>query len=907
MSSTVLVTGATGFIGTWVCRRLAVQEGVRVVALVRAGSDEAAAWRLRRAWWDMPELVAAVGDRVEARAGDTGRPGLGLAPAAADDLARRVTHVLHSAADVRGFAPLDELRRTNVEGTRQVIEFSRRVQQAGGLAMLGHVSTSYVAGCRRGEVPEAALTDAHGFVSPYERSKFEAEQLVAEARAELPIAVLRPGMVVGDSKTGAVRAFNTIYTPLRLYMAGRLRFLPGDPGMQLNVVPVDYVAEAISRLMFLPAAAGLNFHLVGPPELRPVAAEALAVTRLWARRHLGVRLPGVVFLPLPRALVVRDRSRSRVPENGRLGPLVDLLPYFFEDRLFRVDNVERLLGRYEPDWWKILPRMLEYAVSRGFLHATDRTVHEQALVRMASRSRPVEYIDIMAHGAEKHPGRDIRVLAQRAAAGLAAFGVRRGDRVGIVGYNGTRYLALDVALGLIGAVSVPFYCTSPVPDIARLVEQTGVKVLLVGCPQLLVRPDEFGPGVTVISFCRDPAPERIVSWERLLESGTGQPERPAVEMTDAATIRFTSGTTGAARPVVFTHGQLRWMAETVAGLLPWHARSRPASYLSFLPMSHVVEGILGTYSAYYVPARLRVLFLEDIRGVAAALRRARPSVFFAVPRVFEKLREAFGRSRLAGRLGRRLARAVVLRRSGLDRCAMLIAGSAPVSIELLEWFRRLGIEVHNAYGLTEAPLVTMNRRGHNRIGTAGPPLPETELRIAPDGELLVRGPQVATGAAVDGWLRTGDLGRLDEHGCLVITGRKKELIVTAYGKNVHPGRVEDGLRQVPGVAEALVVGDDRPYCAALLWVKPGWSVAQATGLDREVRAANERLSRPERVRRWAVLANDLAVERGDLTANYKLRRRAVAERLRDTIDALYAGGAVPGALHKGHEEAGPEA
>jgi long-chain acyl-CoA synthetase len=249
---------------------------------------------------------------------------------------------------------------------------------------------------------------------------------------------------------------------------------------------------------------------------------------------------------------------------------------------------------------------------------------------------------------------------------------------------------------------------------------------------------------------------------------------------------------------------------------------------------------------------------------------------------------------LERRFERALLRRSLLRRAGLDRCAQLVVGSAPASPGLLGRLHDLGVEVHDAYGLTEAPLVTLNRHGRNRIGTVGEPLPETAVRIARDGEILVRGPQVTPGYVDagtaqpfrDGWLRTGDLGHLTAGGALVVDGRKKELLKTAYGKYLQPAKVEAMLRELPGVAEAMVVGEGRPYCAALLWTDPQ-QPAPPADLDRAVVALNARLERPEQVRRYAVVPGELSVERGELTANLKLRRAVVADRLRDVIASLY--------------------
>jgi long-chain acyl-CoA synthetase len=361
----------------------------------------------------------------------------------------------------------------------------------------------------------------------------------------------------------------------------------------------------------------------------------------------------------------------------------------------------------------------------------------------------------------------------------------------------------------------------------------------------------------------------------------------------------------------------------MASLLPWQARNRHGNYLSFLPMNHVVEGITAAYSAYYVPAPLDIFYLEDIYALPSTLPRVRPNVFFSMPRVYERVWARLQDNRLGRlylglregvpkRMLRPLLRRSLLRRAGFDRCAQLLVGSAPCGEGLLSRFRELGIEVHDSYGLTEAPLVTLNRMGANRIGTVGQPLPETEIRIAEDGEVLVRGPQVTAGyfdepdasPFRDGWLATGDLGRLTDDGELVIVGRKKELIKTAYGKYAHPAEVEARLKEIPGVAEAMLVGEGKPFCVALMWIgDQSRALLGAESMDRAVMAVNTGLSHPEQVKRWALLPNDLSIEGGDLTPNLKLKRQAVARRLQGVVDALYDGCAVTApVLHIGMAE-----
>jgi long-chain acyl-CoA synthetase len=932
MGGVILLTGATGFLGAQVARRLLERTDLDLVALVQAPDQATARRQLLRAWWDFPELAEEVGGaatllagerkagRVLTLAGDVREPRLGLEPATWSGLAGRLTHIIHAAADLRLTAPLAELRPTNVDGVAHVLELARAAHRDHGLARLVHVSTAYVAGLRPGEVGEDDLTDRWGFANAYEHTKYEGERLVRAAQAELPVTVVRPAMVVGDSSTGAIKTFNTIYVALRLYLTGRLRVVPTQPGHRVNIVPVDWVADATVRLTFDPVSTGQTVHLTAPAEALPRTDELLDLVRRWAAEQLGVRLPRPLFVPL------------RPPGRGH-GQLAALLPYLTERRRFRRDHADRLLGPYEPDWRAFMPRLLAYATAQGFMHRCDRTVHEQILVRLAGRSRPVAYQDVAGTTAVARDARTVRGEMLAAAGAIARLGVRRGDRVALVGVNSTRYLTVDVAVGLAGAVSVPLHPTSPPNELDEILAASGARLLLVGAPDVLARLGELRARVPVVSFCPGSTPPGVLAWGDFLASGAaigdggpgpsplppvGSPLPPGggalpqgggplapVGPDDLATIRYTSGTTGRPKGVAFTHRQLRWMAETMAGLLPWTARTRPAAYLSFLPMNHVVEGILATYAPYWLPAPLRITFLDDFGQVREALRRVRPTIFFSVPRLYERAWAALaarrlGRRWLGGprgperRVERALLRRALLRRAGLDRCAQLMVGSAPASPDLLGRLCDLGVEVHNAYGLTESPLVTLNRHGRNRIGTVGEPLPETSVRIAADGEVLVRGPQVTPGYVDagldqpfrDGWLATGDLGHLTADGFLVIDGRKKELLKTAYGKYLHPAKVEAMLRALPGVAEAMVIGEGRPYCAALLWTEEPGGAAPA-GLDRAMAALNARLEQPEQVRRWKVLPYDLTVEGGELTTNLKLRRTAVAERLGAVIASLY--------------------
>jgi long-chain acyl-CoA synthetase len=916
MKKTVLLTGATGFLGTQLARRVLEDQDVTLIALVRSESPERASDRLLRAWWDWPELAGAIGTiacmrvaRVEVLASDVALPQLGLDNAAYVELASRLTHIIHAAADLRVDAPLEELRETNVKGTAHVLELARTAHEHHGLARFSHVSTAYVAGRRRGIVPEDALTDAFGFSNAYERSKYEGERLVEAAKAELPVSVFRPGMIVGDSRTGTIKTFNTLYFPLRLYLTGKLRVFPAKSSLRVNLIPVDYVANAVASLTFAPEAAGMTFHVTGPHESLPTAGELVGFVQQWSRERLGLRLLRPFFVPLPEFLGRYLPSRNR--------GFASLLPYLKERAAFRRDNTDRLLGPYLLNWREFMPHLLEYAVSVDFMHRSERTVFEQMLFRLESKSRSVTYHDLVEGKLLTRDALEVRREMLAAAAALRALGIQPGDRIALAGYNSTRYLTLDAAIGLVGAVSVPLYYTSPPAEIDAILEASGARLLFLGTPKLLSRLAELSSHVPVISFCREQGelPGKVMAWQEFLTLKSAASFTPP-SFGDLATLRYTSGTTGKPKGVAFNHAQLRWMAQCMASLLPWRVRTAPHRYLSFLPMNHVVEGILTTYSGYFLPASIDYYFLEDFYELERALPRVRPTIFFSVPRFYERVWKALERSRLGHRylnsregmfkqLLRPLVRWFLLRKAGLGRCAQLIVGSAPADEALLRSFQELGIEIHDAYGLTEAPLVTLNRLGTNRLGTVGQLLPETEVGFAEDGEVLVRGPQVTAGyfgrdvtqPLCDGWLLTGDLGLLTADGYLVIEGRKKELIATSYGKKIHPAKVEKSLKAIPGVAEAMLVGEGKPYCVSLLWLEEGYRDFSA--VDQAVLEANTRLSHPEQPKRWALLEHDLSAEGGELTANLKLKRQVVSGRLERVIAALYGGATPPGVLHVG--------
>jgi long-chain acyl-CoA synthetase len=922
LTDIIFFTGATGFLGTQIIRRLIKKEDINIIVLIRGENFEAALRHLSRAWWEWPDLMDEIDglkkfntndysdNKINLINGDLSEDNLGLDNDLYYFLVKTLTHIIHTAADIRLNAPLEVLRRINVQGTENIIKLSSEAHKNHTIKRFSYLSTAYVAGGQTKHISEDSLTDNYGFLSNYEKSKYEGELKVKESG--LPFSIFRPGMVVGDSKTGYVKTFNTIYVLMRLYINKQLPLMPVSSDVKINLVPVDYVADAVMELTFDLKTEGLTFHVTAPYDKLPNVKEFIDYIQQWTNIKIGLKLSKPIFLSsssipyISYLLKISGHSGKRLSKT-----MQELGPYLNENRKFSRINTEKFLGSYTMDWKKFLPKLLDYAIYNGFFHRSDRTVHEQILFRLNSQNRPVKYYDIVNNEFLALNHYDIRKNILNALKSLEMLGVNPGDRVAIVGSNSTRYLTLDVSIGLLGAVCVPLYYTSPVVEINEILEDCRAKVIFVGTAHLFEHLNEFQEVNTIISFCNDSVkiPSHVLSWNEFLDVGREQEldhdKVSPVDFNDVATIRYTSGTTGKPSGVTFTHGNLRWMAEYIASMPPWMDRTKEVTYLSFLPMNHVIEGILGIYAPYYAPASLNLYFLEKFQDLEGTLPKVRPTLFFSVPRFYEKVWSKISKSWLGNlylnthkgsikNILSRILKRSVLKQTGLDVCAQLIVGSAPISIEILMSFRDLGIEIHNAYGLTEAPLVTINRLGSNRIGTVGEPLPKTDLKILNDGEVLVHGPQVTPGYFndeyrndlnfLDGWLLTGDYGYLDNEGSLVITGRKKELIVNSYGKTISPLKIEGMLRHINGVSEVMMIGDEKPYCISLIWVD---DEINSEELSVKIEDVNCKLSNPEKIKRWAILRNDLSIENEDLTANLKLKRENILKRYQNLINLIY--------------------
>jgi long-chain acyl-CoA synthetase len=553
-----------------------------------------------------------------------------------------------------------------------------------------------------------------------------------------------------------------------------------------------------------------------------------------------------------------------------------------------------------------------------------------------------------------------------AAAGLAALGIGRGDRVAILSWNRPEWQEADLGIISIGAISVPVYPTSSGPQVGYVLRHSGTKLCFVEDSEQLARVLEQHGGlpelehVVVFDACTAPGDDFLVSFGDLRALGArhlaGDPglvrrAGQAVEPGDVATIVYTSGTTGPPKGAVITHANVMATLRSVTQIVPLSAHDR---FLSFLPLSHITERSVSHFGL--IASGGETWFARSISTVAEDLPDCRPTIFFAVPRVWEKFRAGIEervaalpgvRGRLARmyislafrrahelETGRRMALPMSMTwraldatvgrqlRShlGLDRARLTVSGAAPIHPDLVRWFNGIGIKLAEGYGQTEVALATaLNPPGAARVGTVGPPLPGVHVRVAADGEVLVQGDNVcrgywhdedATRALIDadGWLHSGDLGTFDGHGYLCITGRKKDLIITAYGKNISPEDLETDLANHPLVDQAVVIGDGRRFLTALLALDgaavENWARTKGKGavgleslahdpdlrgeLTEAVDAVNQRHARVEHIRRWRVLPRPLMVASGELTPTLKVKRPIVNDRYRELIEEMYA-------------------
>ena len=546
--------------------------------------------------------------------------------------------------------------------------------------------------------------------------------------------------------------------------------------------------------------------------------------------------------------------------------------------------------------------------------------------------------------------REVHRLAGETARGLIALGIEPGNRVAVLGGTVPEWTLADLAVLAAGAVVIPIYHTNSPEECQYVLSHSGARAVLCEdesqlgkiravrdqCPQL----------EHVIAFGEHAPADDVIAIAQLRERGAGVDAAALADATrdiagsDPATVVYTSGTTGPPKGCVLTHGNMVSTAHMVEDQLVMPDGGRPGVF-QFLPLAHVFARVVQ-FATLAVGGEL-LFWRGNSKQLLEDLHDTRPTHFPSVPRIFEKVHTAalsgleegsapkraifkwalgVG-ARKRGGLQHALAERLVFSKvKGLfgGNLHLAIVGAAPIGREVLEFFDACGVVVNEGYGMTETcAATTLNTVAARRLGTVGKPLPGIDVRIAGDGEILMRGPNISPGYlndpeatrqtfGEDGWLHSGDLGEIDEDGFLRITGRKKELIITSSGKNITPANIETMLRETRWISQAIVYGDNKPYLVAALTLDPDEleALAEHAGVPgagpeeladseavhalvrEEVERVNARLANIEQVKRFVLLPRDLTQADGELTPTLKVRRAAVYDKYRDRFEELYA-------------------
>lgn len=580
--------------------------------------------------------------------------------------------------------------------------------------------------------------------------------------------------------------------------------------------------------------------------------------------------------------------------------------------------------------------------------------------------------------------RDYGEQVEAAARALVAMGVRASEAVAILSFNRPAWSIMAVAAMAIGARPVGIYWTSSSADIGHILSHCQAPVLLVENKRLMGKLDGLGPQLGHLRHIvrievdehvehaaqgsageaeprhapQGPSAVTETDWAAFLAMGrapealplqaTVQARLAAIAPQDIGSLIYTSGTTGPAKAVLLSHGNLWWTATALSRLF----EATPADrVLSYLPMAHIAEQMTSLHNQMH--SGFSVYFASSMEAMAEHLKEVQPTIFFGVPRVWEKMESAIQAKLLQARgaklamvkwamavgqrwhagalagarpslalhwqmaLAGKLVHGKVKAALGFAHARVLSSGAAPIAPDTLRFFTGMDVMVRELYGQSEAcGPSTLNLPGATRIGSVGRPLPGTQMAVAPDGELLVRGPHIFQGylgqpqatqeALNEGWLMTGDLGHIDPQGFVYITGRKKDLIITSGGKNISPGNIEAGLVESPLIEHAVVCGDGRHYLVALLTLDAQalHVFAETHGLSptepwdqhplvrQHLQAAvdhvNASQARVAHIRKFAVLDAPLSIAAGELTPTLKVRRKAVLARRQGLVDQLYA-------------------
>ena len=553
---------------------------------------------------------------------------------------------------------------------------------------------------------------------------------------------------------------------------------------------------------------------------------------------------------------------------------------------------------------------------------------------------------------------DLELNIRKFAARLMALGLKSGERVAIMAPNGPKWVYADQGVMVAGGIVVPVYQTETVENLLEILNDAGCRFLFMHSPfsdrELVNRLEQLSSLERVIIFHGPPPDQRFIGFDECLaladrtDLSELESRLAAVQGSDIASLVYTSGTTGRHKGVILTHANILASVEDAAKVFDIGPND---SCLSFLPLSHVFERVDGYY--LMLNRQALIAYAESIDTVPANLSEVRPTIVISVPRLYEKMYErimeqvrrsswlkqqvffgaleigqAYTEAVMAGRepslflraamsLARPIAFSKLHQRLG-GRLRYFISGGAPLMREVAEFFFAADIPVYEGYGLTESTSgIAANTPDQFRIGTVGTAFPGTIIRIAADGEILLQGPTISEGywqlpdrtaeTFVDGWLKTGDIGELDEQGFLRITDRKKDLIITAAGENIAPQQLEHRLKGDRYLSNAIIFGDRKPFLTALL--VPNFETLEAYAQSQKIDYLNhcDLVSHPQilefvrrrvdelqqdlpsfnQVKRFTLLSRDFSSERGEVTPTLKLKRRVVSQNFGSIVANMY--------------------
>ena len=550
-------------------------------------------------------------------------------------------------------------------------------------------------------------------------------------------------------------------------------------------------------------------------------------------------------------------------------------------------------------------------------------------------------------------------LTRTAARALCSLGVDLGGTVSILGFNRPEWVIFDVACMMAGGAPAGIYTTCSPPKVQYIIDHAESPVVLVENTEQWEKVESELPNLPklkwVIMMKGAPKPDNamVLSWEEFMAKAEDTADSVIDERLEAlkpdqvATFIYTSGTTGPPKAVMLSHENLTWTADAAQGLVGLVGDDCSVSYL---PLSHIAEQMFSIHGPITVGSSL--YFAESLEKVAENFKEVQPTVLFAVPRIWEKfhakvssgLKAATGlKAKIGGwalgvgreinhvknrggqlswwqqkkyNVANKLVYSKAKPKMGLGRARVCVSGAAPISAEIIEFFAGLDVVIREVYGQSEdSGPTTFNVPGRTKFGSVGPAIPGVEVKIAEDGEICVRGPNVFLGyykdeaatkeCLIDGWLHSGDLGKIDADGFLHITGRKKDIIITAGGKNIAPKNIESALTDAELISQAVVIGDRRKFLSALLTLDPekAEAFAKDTGvgvdsvhespklleaIQKAVDKVNKKFARVEHIRKYIVLGAEFSIEKDELTPTLKIKRKNINENYADIIDGMYA-------------------